>query len=274
MSRTPVFAAALVAACAATSAFAQPADTWTGPYVGASLGYSGGKMSYPASATFTPDVVSDAVSSDAVSTDTVSARAKLNSSGVIGGGLIGYDFHTSGVVIGLVADFSATGTEAKITADAALGTSDVNGTANGHIGSKLDYFGTVRARIGVPLAENRFMPYITGGFAYGRVTSSAGVAYSGTADESSGSGSLSIERKTNHTGWTLGAGAEYAVTQRIHFGVEYLYAELGTKEIVGGSLATDSISLLGTSLPSGTVDAGLSIKPTINIVRATISYRF
>ena len=78
----------------------------------------------------------------------------------------------------------------------------------------------VRARAGV--AFDRFMPYITGGWAYGNVKSSIPA--------------IGFSSDRSHTGgFAVGGGLEYAVTNNIIAGVEYLYVDLGEKNILGAN---------------------------------------
>ena len=82
-----------------------------------------------------------------------------------------------------------------------------SGTVSGSAGSKVDYFGTVRGRVG--WTNGPLLLYVTGGFAYGDVTSSISGSASGSLD-----GSLNLSRKNHHTGWTVGGGVEYGVYPR------------------------------------------------------------
>lgn len=270
--------ASVIALGAATPALAQSEADWTGPYLGVSVGIAGDQMSYPFSATFTPTTGMDSVTTAAAAVpgtpNTVAGQAKLNSSGIVGGVLAGYDVQVgNNVVLGVVADIAATSTKGAVSLAAGSSFAILNGTADATIGSKLKYVGTVRARAGVPIAGGRFMPYVTGGFVYGKVDSYAVLNFSGAAGGlGGGAGNLGIGRKTNHGGWTAGGGAEYAVTDQLHFGVEYLYADLGRKQIIGGGIGTGGI---GEDLGfGGTVSGSLNVKPTLHIMRATATYRF
>jgi len=101
----------------------------------------------------------------------------------------------------------------------------------------LDYFGTVRARVGY--AFDQFLVYGTGGFAYG----------AGSYEL------LGLSNDRNHFGWTIGAGAEYALGNNWSVKGEYLYLDMGEE-----TYATFT----------GPRDVGL----TSNIVRAGVNYRF
>ncbi|WP_238294383.1 outer membrane protein, partial [Methylobacterium longum] len=120
--------------------------------------------------------------------------------GFSGGGQIGYNFQLtpgSGVVIGIEADaqyldFGRSRNNAFVSGALAPGyyLTDPRGL------SSLDFFGTVRGRLGY--AFDRTLVYGTGGFAYG----------SGSADRSFGgfAGNDSFR-----TGYAVGGGIEYAL---------------------------------------------------------------
>jgi outer membrane immunogenic protein len=80
------------------------------------------------------------------------------------------------------------------------------------------YFGTVRARLGV--AFDRALVYGTGGFAYGDIGGNRVID------------PLLGYHKGNSTngGWTLGAGAEYGVSNNLTAKIEGLYVNLDTKD--------------------------------------------
>ena len=103
-------------------------------------------------------------------------------------------------------------------------------------GTRNDWLGTARGRLGY--AVDRFMPYVTGGAAFGDIkTSIAGVG----------------DTRTTKAGWTVGGGIEAAIAGPWTAKVEYLYVDLGR----GGSIVCG-------------VDASFNT----NIVRAGLNYRF
>ncbi|HMN72032.1 MAG TPA: porin family protein [Rhodoblastus sp.] len=123
--------------------------------------------------------------------------------GIVGGGQIGYNYQFSPMfVAGLETDFQGSGVGGGITA------------------RKTPWFGTVRARLGVTPFAAPVMLYATGGFAYGRLNIGpffpTGVSFGKVA-----------------TGWTAGAGVEYAFTPNWSAKVEYLFTNLGANYPVG-----------------------------------------
>lgn len=179
----------------------QSSYNWTGPYVGAFAGYGWGKSNFSAPL----------------------SSGSFDLSGGTFGGTLGYNWQINQAVLGLEGD---------------IGWSNIRGSGNcGTLScsTRNSWLGTVRGRAGV--AVDRWMPYVTGGFAFGDIKTSV----SGFGDSTS-----------TKTGWTLGAGVEAAISGPWTAKVEYLYVDLGR----GGSV----------------IGSDASYKT--NIVRAGLNYRF
>ena len=185
-----------------------PAFTWTGFYVGANAGYGWGNVN--TSSWFGRSV----------------SIGDLD--GFVGGGQVGYNYQIGQFVVGLEADIQG---------------ADLNSGRNIFGDSvKTEYFGTVRARLG--MAFDRWLPYVTGGWAYGNVKTTAFDTFSG----------LSISSDKTHTGgYAVGAGVEYAFTNNLVGGVEYLYVDLGEKRFA---------------------NSGVKVGTDFSVVRARLSYKF
>ena len=131
--------------------------------------------------------------------------------GFVGGGQIGYNYQIGSFVVGVEADLQwadlggSDGAASVPPAYTAVGFIPA-GAAGG-----IDWFGTVRARVGV--AFDRALIYATGGFAYG-----------GADDDNDAFGLVNDDDV--RTGWTLGAGVEYAFTNNLTLGVEGLWVNL------------------------------------------------
>jgi len=234
----------------AAPALAQSADTWTwtGPYVGVNIGYGGGGFQYPYSGT------------DAGGINPVAGRARQSSSGVLGGGQAGYNFQMpSGLVLGLETDIAA----ADIGGNASLySTGSLGAQTAGDIDSRINYLGTVRGRFGKPMFDGRFMPYVTGGFAYGGVRNNAGPTCATCATSSGFATNIQTQ-----IGWTAGVGAEYALDRHWSFKVEYLYVDLGSQDLTGPA---NTFNAPGISL----YNASLREQTNANVVRAGLNFRF
>jgi outer membrane immunogenic protein len=206
---------------------------WTGFYAGVNVGYAGNQNSETYNELFSSYTYTD----------------QFKSSGFIGGGQIGYNyqFPSTAYVIGLETDFQGSGVKGSFREN-----ENDDGNYGYEYGSKLEWFGTVRARVGYSLGQ--ILPYVTGGFAYGKVN---------TFDSSYGYDESSFYDSESHihTGWTVGAGLEYAITHNITFKTEYLYTDLGSKGLTD-SYNTDSGSYYASE------------KFTFHTVRAGLNYKF
>ena len=236
-------------------AYVAPVYEWTGFYIGGNIGYSWGRSSDASTVTNGAGTV---LFTSANTTD-------LN--GIVGGGQIGYNWQMQNWLFGLEADIQAT--DEKGTRNFTCPTSVCTpGSGPNNIlfflgpavpvalSQKIDWFGTVRGRIGV-LATPQVLLYATGGLAYGEVDSSAVIGAAGTA----------FSAVTNtHVGWTVGAGIEGMIAPNWTARLEYLYVDLGT---ANGSFAT-TIGALG----GGSVIENFSSRITDNILRVGINYKF
>jgi outer membrane immunogenic protein len=149
----------------------------------------------------------------------------FDTTGWLVGGTLGYNVQMGSVVFGVEGD---------------IAWSNMKGDFFGVLETKVPWFGTARGRIGY--AFDRFLPYITGGLAVGKVEM-----------EVAGAGRDSETRY----GWTVGAGVEWAFLANWSAKIEYLYADLGS--------ASCDLAVCG-----GVVDVDFKT----NIVRGGINYRF
>jgi outer membrane immunogenic protein len=132
-----------------------------------------------------------------------------NPAGFAGGGEAGfnYQFPASNVVLGGETDFQGSTLRADYGALATPA-----GALTGS--SQLDWWGSARARLG--LSFGNVLPFVTGGFAYGDTHNQVAL------------GTDSFSSNGVRTGWTAGAGVEYALTRNLTAKAEYLYTDLGT----------------------------------------------
>jgi outer membrane immunogenic protein len=130
------------------------------------------------------------------------ATYSASPSGFVGGVQIGYNWQFDQFVASVEVDFQGGRLKGGVSGGAAPYTFNAE--------TKVDWFGTVRARIGYSPVE-RLMVYATGGLAYGHVKSY--MSYAGY--ESSVS-------KTK-TGYTVGGDAKYAFDSNLSMKTEYFY---------------------------------------------------
>ena len=104
---------------------------------------------------------------------------------------------------------------------------------------KLDYFGTLRGRIGYAFGSN--LIYGTGGWAWGHGARSANIFGFNPSDTQSLSG------------WTIGAGIEHEFTPNVIGRLQYLYTDYGTANYNMGPTVP-------VSLTTSTLSMGINLK--------------
>ena len=194
-----------------------PIFTWTGFYIGGQVGGAWGTGSGHLTAfdPVTATLVDTSIGGD-------------NPSGVIGGGHLGFNyqlpgwnwFSSSGVVIGVegsVDGSSLSKTTVVTLPGVFLGSSTLSAR------SSLDIQGSIRGRLGI--AWDRVLIYATGGVAFAGINTD--VELSGV-DEAGVPFFASASRSNSRTGWTVGGGIEYALTNNWSIGAEYRFTDFGS----------------------------------------------
>lgn len=198
---------------------AQPAAQaydWTGFYLGINGGYGFGRSSW-----------SDPAAGG--------NSGRFDTSGGTLGGQIGYNWQTGPMVLGLETDMNWINAKGSSSAGGVCLTDGA-----GQCRTSQNWLGTTRARVGY--AFDRWLPYLTGGVAYGDIR----------ADQANGASS------TTKTGWTAGGGVEYGIDRNWSAKLEYLHVDLGTATFMGAASGTPT----------------LRVPITDDIVRAGLNYRW
>jgi outer membrane immunogenic protein len=208
-----------------------------------------------------------------------------NGAGFMGGGQIGYNRQLSAAwVAGLEADIQGA---TKSSSNGALATnvgpisffSNLDSVTTSISASKqLDYFGTLRGRLGY-LFGPTFLAYGTGGLAYGGVKASTSINQANNdctlfpaaciQPSTSAAGAISQTR----VGWTAGAGLEWMFATRWSAKVEYLYYDLGSVTFANSPLVTGVNTFTGVGGPA-IVNSTSSADFKGNIVRVGVNYRW
>jgi outer membrane protein W len=189
-----------------------------------------------------------------------------NLNGVTGGGQLGYNYQVAPwLIVGAEADIQA----ADIRASERFGVANTGVTGFGTANQYVDWWGTVRGRVGLALPSYpNLMVYGTGGFAYGAVQSDHRFTRYDDFGASQAAGVLS----STNTGWTAGGGVEWTPLSFPMWSIkaEYLYTDLGTAR--GGGAGFNAVSgANGTQIPAG----NLVISPALALATANqASMRF
>ncbi len=192
--------------------------SWEGAYIGLNAGYGFGKTK--------------TVLDNGADGGTVKPR------GFVGGAQAGYNWQFDQVVAGIEVDFQGSGMKKTFNIYNAAGAYLADKTA------KVEWFGTVRARLGVDVVE-RTMLYGTAGFAYGKVN-----------ETDTNFKNESIRASKTRAGWTVGAGIEHAFTDNVTLKTEYLYTDLGNTKFETNPFHADKI------------------KTNFHTVRVGVNYKF
>ncbi|QPC45458.1 porin family protein [Kaustia mangrovi] len=134
--------------------------------------------------------------------------------------------------------------------------------------SRVEWFGTIRSRLGFTPVD-RLLVYATGGLAYGRVKSTGNYDWHeygfwwGEGDHFfDRSGGFNGSNSQVRWGWTVGAGAEYAIARNATVKAEYLFVDLGKKHHTVSNPADSGESISWKD----------SVK--LNVVRVGLNYQF
>lgn len=233
-----------------------PAFNWSGFYAGVNVGggwYDGGNI------TTRSNVASIVPPANIIRVPLSSS----NQAGVTAGGLVGYNSQIDRVVLGVEADFNYVDLKSTRNGSAIVALpGGVTGSFNPQYTSKVDWFGTVRGRIGFVPTE-RLLIYATGGLAYGEVKTNI----ANSSAFSTGLSRLWLGNNSDvRVGWTAGGGAEYAFTNNWTLRGEYLYVDLGSS----GTTAT----VQGTDPLQSQIRYNASRENRFSVARAALSYKF
>jgi outer membrane immunogenic protein len=229
-----------------------PVYNWTGWYAGINGGYSW----QDSSVGFSPGNAVTANFFDNILPAGVTPRSVgVDPKGGLFGGQIGYNWQTGVWVLGLEADLDWADIKSSGAATGPVFPRRGLEAYTAMATQKIDAFGTLRARVGITPTD-RVLLYATGGLAYGHTKLDTN--YSGATCELCAVGSSSAWK----TGWTAGAGVEWAFQNNWTLRGEYLYYDLGSVDHV----------LTDPTAPGAAVNAHADYRG--NIVRAALNYKF
>jgi outer membrane immunogenic protein len=201
-----------------------PTWSWTGFYIGADVG---------------GDWSRDNVSPTIADGGTFPRANILKSSGVMGAGTAGYNFQSGVIVYGIEGDLGYL-TIRRSQADL------LGGTEVDFIGGS-GLYGDITGRFG--LAIDRALVYVKGGYAY----------YNGSVMTTTAIPGFTVASANFNSGWTVGVGVEYKITQDWSVKGEYLHFDFGSK------IAT---------LTSGAGVFGYTNALSVDTFKVGVNYRF
>jgi outer membrane immunogenic protein len=186
-----------------------PVFTWTGLYAGGQIGYGWGRQT---------DNVFNAGGTP------ISTIGSIDSSGVVGGAHLGYNWQTGLFVYGLEGDVNGASYQGSTFGPFAPGVPGVVAAAIpglfGTATTAIPVQGSIRGRLGV--AFDRALIYATGGLALADI------------HDTFTTPAFSDSFWHFRAGWTVGGGVEYAVTNNWSVRAEYRYSDFGSYNDVLG----------------------------------------
>lgn len=240
-----------------------------GPYIGGYLGAAWGDAKYDtdpgcvlggSGGTFciaSPDP--SVVNGTAVA---ASGTGRLSPVGFSGGVHVGYNWQTGLFVYGGEADFGAINLKASTASNGVFPFPFLGTQYTVTESVKADWLATIRGRLGV-LVTPQVLLYVTGGAAFTKFEFSS--AYSDNAiDVSFPGGTGSGSKSQFRTGWTVGGGAQWALTASWSIRAEYLYADFGSISV--------SVPVSNTAAFSQVVQVDASL--TVQTARIGFSYQY
>lgn len=228
---SPALAADMRAPAMKAPAMVQPAFSWSGIYIGADAGWMESRQDANWFLTALPTRLFD----------------HDRSSGILSGH-VGAQLQFSNWVLGVEASGIFRSNE-LVTGTPNSGCPNVAFTCQ----ASLDRLWTVGPRLGVVWASN-WLPYVTGGYASGRVRSRSFTTATGVVFD---------DLSKNDDGWFVGGGLEYAIPMNANWalvlGAEYKHIDLGTARFLSVSGVLD-INSRDIKTSADVVAARLSIK--------------
>ena len=258
-----------------------PVYSWTGFYIGLNGGYGwrdGSQINFTANDPYAVAFLAGGVGIGG--TPVVPPANRLG--GGFGGFQIGYNWQVSPKwLVGVETDFQGSSIDGIGTTASLVSAPTLTATVSAE--QHVRWFGTVRARLGF-LAQDNLLIYGTGGLAYGRIDENINVGVAGTTGGlvvtgigpfnascvATGTTTASPNcfigaSSRTATGWTAGAGGEYAVSRNVTIKAEYLYVNLG-----GG----DSFNVVAQSPPAPSTFRAVWGIADLHTVRAGLNYKF
>jgi len=213
---------------------------WTGIYIGGQLG--GATMND----TFTQQTTTALL--------TAGTATKTNPSSVVGGGEAGFNIEFAPVVVGFEGTWTASylsGTQIQTS---------ISPGASVYTTSASHWYATATGRIGY--AANDMLFYVKGGAAWMRVT------YSEQPYSFNGFNVLQSISNTR-TGFTVGGGFEYGMTENLSLKLEYDFFDFGSRNYNFNNLSFQSVA--GGTTP---VVMPVAVKSLSNMLTVGLNYRF
>ena len=195
LAGSSALAASLPAAASDALSAAPAGFVWTGGYIGLQTGHAWGDSRY----------VIEGLDGTFIDYDP---------KGLIGGAFAGYNHQIGNLVLGGEADLNFSGVGRERAAEHYTG----GGEYSDHYGTAdMKWNAAIRGRLGYSM--NRLLPYVAAGVAF----TNYNVKLWHVGDDEP-----HFTKDASLTGWTIGAGVEYAATDNLIVRADYRYTDYGS----------------------------------------------
>ncbi len=190
--------------------------SWTGFYIGAQVG----ALSIKAGLNGNMDV-------EARDDGPYPWSATNSWSQVFAGGHVGYDFQMGRIIIGLEGDVNARFGDGNPSFSRGLSEDFIGSNFVGGWQAQAKWDASIRGRLGALVTE-RALVYVTGGVAFAEFSLSHADLRGRGAPANATWGTVNVYGDSR-VGWTIGAGAQYALDPNWSVRIEYRHTDYGTK---------------------------------------------
>lgn len=212
---------------------------WTGFYIGGQIGAG---------------ILDDTVTNTTTTIfQNAGTSARLTPFALIGGPVAGFDIEFHPIVVGV----QATWTSSAISGSTTIASAETSPAASDRPTSNPQWYATVTGRIGY--AADDLLFYVKGGGAWMHA------AYTQDVLDDTGAVVSTQSLGDTRTGFVVGGGLEYGLTEWISLVAEYDFLDFGTKDYTFSNVLT----------PGGTVDSlPVAIQSHTHMVTLGLNFRF
>ena len=232
--------------------------SWTGFYIGIGGGTAWGTKEYDWNIGSTiASVLNQVGAPGAIPPLGLHSQGTHSINGGFFGGQVGYDWQVGWAVLGIQADAHWADLNGSGSCSA------LNFNCNAHV----DSFGSVTARVGGTI--DRALLYAKGGWAWENSSSDINILGLGATNVGGVNLNLASSISENRSGWTWGAGVEYAFDRHWSGFLEYDYYNFDTE--TQNYLLSISVPAVGANL---FVPIATDLTEQFHVIKAGLNYRF